>query len=83
MIASLKTIRPFVIAFVSGAMYEGLAVIWVHRATGGSAMAVALISGLQALATVAGLGEAVKSWRVAPCFLLGYSVGAYVAMILG
>jgi hypothetical protein len=70
------------VAFTSGAAYEGLSVIWVHQATHGSAWATALVSALQAVAQVAGIGEAVRDWRVAPLFVLGYGAGAYAAMVV-
>ncbi len=76
-------LRPIVFAFASGATYEALSVVWVHQATRGSAMAVAFVSGLQALAMVVGIGESVKNWRVSPAFVLGYAAGAYAGMVLG
>lgn len=68
------------VAFASGAAYEGCSVVWVHQATHGSALATAVVSAVQAAAQVAGIGESVRDWRVAPLFVFGYGVGAYVAM---
>ena len=70
------------IAFTSGAAYEGLSVIWVHQATHGSARATAVVSALQAAAQVVGIGESVRDWRIAPLFVLGYGAGAWAAMVL-
>ena len=80
---TLRVLRPFFVAFVSGAAYEACSVVWVHRATTGTALQTALVSGLQAFAQVAGIGESVKDWRAAPFFVAGYAIGAYVAMVLG
>jgi hypothetical protein len=71
------------LAFTSGAIYEGLSVVWVHQATHGSAATTALASGLQALAMVVGIGESIRVWHVAPAFVLGYAGGAYAAMTWG
>ena len=79
----MKILRPLVFALASGMTYEALSVVWVHRATTGSAWATAVVSGLQALAMVVGVGESVRDWRVAPAFVLGYSAGAYLAMVWG
>jgi len=70
------------IAFASGAAYEALSVVWVHQATHGSAWATALASAVQATAIVFGVGESVRERRAAPLFVLGYALGAYVAMVL-
>jgi len=78
----MKTALRFISVFVSGALYEALAVVWVHQATSGAAINTALISGLQALTIIIGVGESTKNWRIAPAFVLGYAVGAYAAMVL-
>jgi hypothetical protein len=79
----VKKLRPFAFALASGATYEALSVVWVHQATRGTAWATALVSGLQALAMVVGVGESVRDWRAAPAFVLGYAGGAYAAMVWG
>lgn len=68
------------LAFASGAAYEGLSVVWVHQATHGGALATAAASALQATCMVLGVGESVREWRVSPLFVLGYGAGAWVAM---
>ena len=78
----MKRFRACLIAFVSGAAYEACSVVWVHRATHGTPLQTALVSGLQALASVAGIGESVRDWRAAPFFVCGYALGAYGAMVL-
>lgn len=79
----MKSLRPYAAALASGATYEALSVVWVHQATHGSALATALVSALQALAMVVGVGESVREWRAAPAFVLGYGAGAYAAMVWG
>jgi hypothetical protein len=79
----VNRLRPFILALASGATYEALSVVWVHQATHGTAWATALVSGLQALAMVVGVGESVKDWHVAPAFVLGYAAGAFGAMTWG
>jgi hypothetical protein len=79
----VKRLRPFAFALASGATYELLSVVWVHQATRGTAWATALVSGLQALAMVVGVGESVRDWHVAPAFVAGYAAGAYVGMLWG
>lgn len=78
----MKLGRSCIIALLSGAAYEGCSVIWVHRATHGTPMQTALVSCVQALAQVLGIGESVRNWRVAPFFILGYGIGSYTAMLL-
>ena len=78
----LSATRPFVIALVSGAAFEGCSVFWVRLAVHGSPMQTALVSCVQALAQILGIGESVRDWRVAPFFVAGYGIGAYLAMRL-
>lgn len=73
-------LRHVLAAFLSGAAYEGLSVVWVHLAVHGTPLQTAAISGLQALALVVGIGESVHDWRVAPFYVGGYGLGAYFAM---
>jgi ABC-type Fe3+-siderophore transport system permease subunit len=75
-------LRPFALAIASGATYEAMSVVWVHQATHGTALSTALVSGLQALAIVLGVGESVRNWRTAPFYVIGYASGAYGAMVL-
>jgi hypothetical protein len=74
-------VRSSLVAMASGAAYEACSVVFVHQATHGTPMHTALASGLQAAASVAGIGASVKDWRVAPFFVLGYALGSYVAMV--
>jgi hypothetical protein len=80
---NLRAAWPFAIAFASGAAYEGCSVVWVHAASHGTPWQVAAVSAVQAIAAVAGIGESVKDRRAAPCFVLGYALGAYLAMVFG
>jgi len=73
--------RPFIIALVSGAAFEGCSVFWVRLAIHGTPMQTALVSCVQALAQVLGIGESVRNWRVAPFFIAGYGIGSYLAML--
>lgn len=79
----MKRLLPFAFALASGATYEALSVVWVHQVSHGTAWATALVSGLQALAMVVGVGESVKDWHVAPAFVAGYAAGAYAGMVWG
>ena len=76
-------VRSLVVAFASGCAYEACSVVWVHQATHGAPWATALVSGVQALAMVLGVGESVRDWRAAPFYVTGYAAGAYGAMVLG
>lgn len=80
---SLRALVPFVVAFVAGLVNEACSVVWVHQATHGTALSTALVSGVQALAIVLGVGESVKNWHAAPFYVIGYASGAYGAMVLG
>ena len=75
-------LAPFMLAFASGLLNEACSVVWVHQATHGTAWSTALVSGVQALAIVLGVGQSVKDWRAAPFFVIGYASGAYGAMLL-
>jgi hypothetical protein len=75
-------VRASLIAFISGAASAACSVVWVHRAVHGTALQTALVSGIQAICSVAGIGESVRDWRAAPAFVVGYSLGAYFAMVL-
>ena len=79
----MSRLRPFAVAFASGVVNEACSVVWVHQATHGTALSTALVSGLQALAIVLGVGESVRNWRAAPFYVIGYASGAYGAMVLG
>jgi hypothetical protein len=74
------SVKRYLAVALSGAAYEACSVVWVHSAEHGTALATALVSGLQALAQVVGIGESARDWRCAPFFVVGYAVGAYVAM---
>jgi len=78
-----QTAKDFLFAFVAGSTYEACSVLWVHSATTGTPVRVALLSGLQALMLVLGIGESVKDKRAGVFFIAGYACGAYAAMLYG
>ncbi len=80
---SLRALRPYALAFASGAVFEACSVVWVHRATVGTPLETAIVSAVQAIAQIAGIGEAVREARAAPFFVAGYAIGAYLAMAFG
>ena len=70
----------FVLALVCGALYEALAVAWVHFAERKRALAAALCSGGCAVTLVTGVGESLKAAPGAVGFVLGYALGTFVAV---
>lgn len=68
------------LTFVSGAAVEGVAVFWVHYSERGKGIATGVCSMVQATALVFGIGEACRDWHRAPAFILGYGVGAALAV---
>jgi hypothetical protein len=68
------------LTFASGFANEAMAVLWVHASERGKAGWTALCSAIQALALVVGVGESVHDWHVAPAFIVGYTLGSYVAV---
>ncbi len=71
----------FFLTFISGFAYEFCSVLWVHQATHGSALSTALVSGVQALSAIIGIGNSVQDWKAAPFYVVGYALGAYVSML--
>lgn len=75
-----------VVAFVGGFILEFTAVFWAAGVTGiGSMQAVspriaAASSAIQAVAMVAGLGEAVRGMVGGGCFIAGYTLGSYAGV---
>jgi hypothetical protein len=70
------------IVFLSGVVVEGIGVFWVHHSERGHAFRTGACSVLQASALVLGIGESVRDALHAPAFVLGYGVGAAVAVWL-
>lgn len=68
------------VAFISGVVIEASCVMWVHYSERDDAAKTALFSMIVALAQVAGIGEAIHDWHIAPFFVLGYGVGTYTTM---
>jgi hypothetical protein len=69
-----------VITFLAGASYEAMGVAWVHYAERNKATPTAILSGMQALAQVAGIGESVRDWRLAPFYVVGWAFGSFLAV---
>jgi hypothetical protein len=70
------------LTFASGFANEATAVFWVHHAERGHAGRTGLCGAIQAVSLVFGVGESVHDWRYAPVFVLGYGLGAAVAVRL-
>lgn len=68
------------IALIAGAVYDGCCVGWVHFSEKHMPYHTALFAMLLAAAQVAGVGESVHDIRVAPFFILGYGIGAFIAV---
>ena len=71
------------IAFFGGAVYEASAVAWVHYSEKRSPWLAGLFSMVCAGALVAGIGESVRDYSVAPWFILGYGFGTVAAVKWG
>ena len=69
-------------AFVAGIFVDGTAVFWVHYSERGQALKTAFFAMLQAVAQVVGVGEAIHDWRTGPFFVIGYGLGAGLAVKL-
>lgn len=67
-------------AFAAGAFVDGTAVFWVHFSERGRAIPTGAVAMLQAIAQVVGIGESVRDWATAPFFVVGYGLGAAVAV---
>lgn len=74
------SVLPIFLAFISGAVGEGLAVLWVHFAERNQRRWLFVISCAQGAATVLGIGEAIQDWRAGVAFVLGYGVGPQIAL---
>jgi hypothetical protein len=70
------------VTFASGFAIECACVFWVHYSERGRAASTALCSMLIAGAQVLGIGSAVRDFRFAPAFVLGYGAGTYCAVKL-
>jgi hypothetical protein len=67
-------------AFASGFVIETACVFWVHFSERNKALPTALCSMAIGCAQVLGIGESIRDWRVAACFVLGYGVGTFTAV---
>lgn len=70
-----------VIAFVGGAAYEIACVYWAHFSERGRAIPTAFAAMFCAASQVAGIGESVHNFTAAPFFVVGYGVGAWIAVM--
>lgn len=70
----------YLAAFIAGLVLDGTAVFWVHFSERGRALPTAAIAMLQAVAQVVGIGESVHDWHAGPVFVLGYGIGAGLAV---
>jgi hypothetical protein len=68
--------------FACGAFYEGSCVMWTHWAERNCALCVAIVSVLQGLCQLTGIGASLADHAYAPFFLVGYFVGPYIVVIV-
>lgn len=66
------------VTFLSGAIFEAGCVAWVHYSEKNEAAKAAIVSMLNALVTLVGVGESLRDLRMAPAYVLGYGAGTYV-----
>lgn len=67
------------VAFVSGAVFEGIAVLWVAASARGHALGAAACSMLQGSALALGIGE-VHGFYARTAFVVGFGVGSFIAV---
>lgn len=72
--------QEVLIAFVSGAVFEGVAVVWATSSTQGKAARAAACSMLQAAALVMGVGE-VHGALARVAFVVGFGVGSFLGVV--
>lgn len=72
----------YILAFVVGAVFEGLYLGWVMCASRGYAGPAALFSILTGAASLYGVTSTVHDPSKAPALLLGYGVGSYLIVRL-
>lgn len=70
------------LVFISGFIYEGACVFWVHYSERGQAVITALISMLVALCQVVGIGGSIHDIRTAPFFILGFGIGTWASIVI-
>jgi len=63
--------------FICGAVYEGSGVLWVHWAERNCAFCVGVISAIQALCQLTGIGASLSDHSYAIFFIMGYFLGPY------
>jgi hypothetical protein len=69
-----------IITFISGAAYEAGCVAWCHYSEHNDPLRAAVASLFISTCQIAGIGESVSDWRVAPLFVLGYGIGTFGAV---
>jgi hypothetical protein len=77
------TVQFYVSAFVvfgCGAFYEGSGIMWVHWAERNCAICVGMISALQAVCQLTGIGASLTNYAYAPFFIAGYFVGPFLVV---
>jgi hypothetical protein len=67
--------------FACGAFYEGSCVMWTHWAERNCALCVGVVSVLQGLCQLTGIGASLADHAYAPFFLVGYFIGPYIVVI--
>lgn len=72
----------FLITFVCGALYEITSVYWVISTEKLNPVKAAFWSFLQALVMLTGIGESIKDFKNGACFVVGYSLGSAVGILI-
>jgi hypothetical protein len=68
------------LAVLSGFALEAIGVAWVHYSERDKPAMTGALSAVQASALVLGIGEGIRGLATGSCFVLGYALGAYVAV---
>lgn len=74
-------VRCFVV-FLFGVAHESLNVAWVHYSEGGAAGKAALVALVNSSVCLAGISESLESRYIAVCYVVGESVGTFLAVFL-
>lgn len=70
----------YLITFLTGVVFEAACVGWTHYIEKGKVLPGTLLAAVIATTNIFGFGESIKDRRVAPFFILGYAVGAFIAI---
>jgi hypothetical protein len=72
----------YIITFFCGAAYEITSAYWMFSTERLKPFRAAFWSMIQALVMLTGIGESIKDWRAAVCFVFGYTFGSGTAVMI-